>query len=173
MKPTLVRVSALTLYLFGVAFAGPLLAQQATPEPDATRVAAARELVAAMDANAQALASVEQLRQALIMRMQATEPKKVVGFTAYADKEMAPNSARVKEFLTDMENLAVQFYARNFTPEEMKSVAAFQQSEAGRKFNKLTPELGGLIATRMGQFQSDVIKAVEKGAAGQGDADGK
>jgi hypothetical protein len=51
----------------------------------------------------------------------------------------------------------------------MKAIATFQQSVAGRKFNKLTPELGGLIAKRMGQFQTDLIKAVQKGAAGQGE----
>ncbi|MGD9669722.1 MAG: DUF2059 domain-containing protein [Hyphomicrobiaceae bacterium] len=169
MKRTVIRISALALVLCGAAFAGPLVAEQATSEPDAARVAAAGDLVHAMDANGQALASVEQLRQALVMRMQATEPKKVVGFTAYADKQMGPDSPRVKEFLADMENIAVQFYARNFTTGEMEAIAAFQQSDAGRKFNKLTPELGGLIAARMGQFQSDVIKAIEKGAAGQAD----
>lgn len=171
MKPKLVLVWALAAILCSLVSAAPLVAQQATADPDAAHVTAAKELVSAMDANTQALASVEQLRQALIMRMQASEPAKVVGFTAYADKEMSPGSPRVKAFLADMENIAVQFYARNFTPEEMKTIAAFQQSPAGRKFNKLTPELGGLIASRMGQFQSDVIKAIEKGAAGQ--AEGK
>ena len=154
-----------------LALAGAAIAQQATPEPDAAHVAAATELVSAMDAKTQALTSVEQLRQALIMRIQASEPKKVVGFTAYADKEMRPDSPLVKQFLTDMENIAVQFYARNFTPDEMKAIAVFQKSEAGRKFNRVTPELGGLIATRMGRFQTDVIKAIEQGAAGT--ADGK
>ena len=33
-------------------------------------------------------------------------------------------------------------------------------------FNEKTPELGGLIATRMGQFQTELIKAVQQGAAG-------
>lgn len=166
MKRLSISVSALASVICAVALAGAAMAQQATPEPDATHVAAAKELVTAMDANAQALASIEQLRQALVMRMQANEPNKVVGFTAYADKEMGPTSPRVKEFLSDMENIAVQFYARSFTPDEMKAIAVFQKSEAGRKFNKLTPELGGLIATRMGRFQSDIIKAIEKGAAG-------
>ncbi|HRY06990.1 MAG TPA: DUF2059 domain-containing protein [Hyphomicrobiaceae bacterium] len=171
MKRTLALVCVLACGLCSVWFAAPLVAQQATPEPDDAHVVAARELVVAMDAKAQTLTSVAQLRQALIMRMQATEPKKVVGFTAYADKEMAAGSPRVTQFLADIENIAVQFYARNFTPEEMKAIAAFQHSPAGRKFNKLTPELGGLIASRMGQFQSDVIKAIEKGAAGE--AEGK
>ena len=171
MKPAQAIVGALALILCGVVCVAPLVAQEARSEPDAAHVAAARELVSAMDANGQALASIEQLRQALVMRLQASEPKKVVGFTAYADKEMNPTSLLVKQFLADMENIAVQFYARNFSPEEMTAIAAFQRSEAGRKFNKVTPELGGLIASRMGQFQSDVIKAIEKGAAGE--AEGK
>lgn len=134
-------------------------------EPDASHVAAARELVKAMDAEGQARASLEQLRQALIARVQASEPAKAAGYSAYAEKAMQPGGALVKGFLSDLDNMAVQFYARNFTPDEMKAIGVFQSSEAGRKFNKLTPELGGLIAARMGQFQSDLIKAVEKGAA--------
>lgn len=167
MKPTLALVGALATILCSVMLIAPLAAQQATPEPDAGHVTAAQELVSAMDAKGQALSSIEQLRQALVMRIQASEPKKVVGFTAYADKEMSPDSPHVKQFLADMDNIAVQFYARNFTPQEMKAIAAFQQSPAGRKFNKVTPELGGLIASRMGQFQSEVIQAIEKGSAGE------
>lgn len=138
----------------------------AATEPDAGQIAAAKDLVKAMDAEGQARSSLEQLRQALIARVQASEPSKAVGYSAYADKAMQPDSALVKSFLSDIDNMAVQFYARNFTPDEMKAIGVFQSSEAGRKFNKLTPELGGLIAARMGQFQSDLIKAVEKGAAG-------
>lgn len=134
-------------------------------EPDASHVAAARDLVKAMDAEGQARASLEQLRQALIARVQASEPAKAPGYAAYADKAMQPDGALVKGFLSDLDNMAVQFYARNFTPDEMKAIGVFQSSAAGRKFNKLTPELGGLIAARMGQFQSEFIKAVEKGAA--------
>jgi hypothetical protein len=142
-------------------------AQEVTAAPDAQHVEAAKELVAAMDAKGQAMTSLEQLRQALIMRIQASDPKKVVGFTAYTEKEMDPNGARVRDFLTDMENIAVQFYARTFSVEEMKAIATFQKSDAGRKFNQKTPELGGLIAARMGRFQTELIKAVEQGAAGQ------
>jgi hypothetical protein len=169
MKRSIIRAAGVAVIIGALAFGGPVIAQEASPEPDAAHVAAAKDLVTAMDAKSQALSSLEQLRQALIMRMQASEPKKVVGFTAYTDKEMDPNGPRVKSFLSDMENIAVQFYARNFSPEEMKAIATFQQSAAGRKFNKLTPELGGLIAKRMGQFQTDLIKAVQKGAAGSGE----
>ncbi len=165
MKLTFARILGLAGIIAVLALAAPVIAQDATPEPDAARVSAAKELVKAMDARAQTLASLAQLRQALIMRIQASEPKKAVGFTAYTDKEMDPNGPRVTTFLSDMENIAVQFYARNFTLDEMKAISAFQQSDAGRKFNNLTPELGGLIAARMGKFQSDLIKAVEKGAA--------
>lgn len=147
-------------------FSYPSPAQEATPAPDAAQVSAAKELVTAMDARGQALRSLEQLRQALLMRIQSTEPSKAVGFAAYTEKEMDPQSARVQGFLSDLENIAVQFYARNFTPDEMKAIGEFQKSAAGRKFNEKTPELGGLIATRMGQFQTELIKAVQQGAAG-------
>ncbi|MCC0008045.1 MAG: DUF2059 domain-containing protein [Hyphomicrobiaceae bacterium] len=169
MKRTLVCLSQLVLVAGVLALAAPAFSQEATPPPDPANVAAAQDMVKAMDARGQALASIAQLRQALVMHVQANEPNKVVGFTAYTDKELDPQGPRVAGFLSDLENIAVQFYARNFSIEEMKSIAAFQASEAGRKFNKLTPELGGLVATRMGQFQTDLIKAVEKGAAAQPD----
>lgn len=167
MKRVVARLPGIVLLAATLALASPVSAQEATPPPDPANVAAAQELVKAMDARGQALASIAHLRQALIMRMQANEPGKVVGFTAYTDKELDPAGPRVSGFLSDMENIAVQFYARSFSIDEMKAISTFQASEAGRKFNTLTPELGGLIATRMSQFQSDLIKAVEKGAAAQ------
>lgn len=166
-----IALTAASALLLGVLTSGVTTASAQEPataaEPDAARVAAARDLVKAMDAEGQTRGSLAQLRQALIARMQASEPAKVVGFTAYVDKEMRTDGPLVKDFLADLDAMAVQFYARNFTPEEMKAIAAFQMSEAGRKFNALTPELGGLVAARMNRFQSDLIKAVEKGAAGQ------
>ena len=173
--PAMNRIAPMCLVTTALMLSSPVLAQQpappqqvqaeATPDPDAKHIAAAEALVQAMDARGQTLASIERLRQALIMRVQASEPKKAVGFTAYADRELDPNGARVKTFLSDMNNIAVQFYARNFSPEEMQSIADFQQSPAGQKYNQLTPELGGLIAQRMNKFQTEVLQAVHQGAA--------
>ena len=86
---------------------------------------------------------------------------------AYAEAEMKPDSPRVVKYLADVESLAVNFYARRFTAEEMQAIAAFQTSPAGRKFQALTPELGSQIAARTMLFQGDVIRTIEKGAAAQ------
>lgn len=135
---------------------------------DPARQAAAEALVAAMGAADQARATIEHLRQALIAHTQATEPAKVIGFAAYADRELAPGSPRMTSYLSEVSKLASNFYAARFTVEEMNAIAAFQKSEAGRKFQALTPELGGQIAERTMRFQADLIRAIQQGAAGPG-----
>lgn len=144
---------------------GPAGQPQAVAPLDPARVAAARDLVAAMDARNQAQASIVQLKQALIMRIQASDPKRTVGFAAYAEREMDPNGPRVQALVAELENSAVSFYAHYFAPEEMAQIAAFQRSAAGRKFTQYMPELGAVIGQRMGQFQVEVMQAVEQGAA--------
>ena len=118
-----------------------------------------------MGAEDQARATIDSLKRALIGHTQATEPAKVVGFTAYADKELAPGSPRVTQYLGEVSRLAVAYYAQRFTVEEMNAIAAFQTSPAGRKFQALTPELGAAIAERTMQFQSDLIRTIQQGAA--------
>lgn len=163
---SLAGIGRVVVLVAAVVIALPAAAQETSPAPDAARVDAAKALVKAMDAEGQTRMSLEQLKQALIMRIQASDPKKVAGFAAYTEKEMDPQGPRVKNFMAEIDNIAVQFYARNFTVEEMKVISAFQSSDAGRKLTKVTPELGGLIASRMGAFQVDLMKAVEQGAAG-------
>ncbi|MCB1519984.1 MAG: DUF2059 domain-containing protein [Hyphomicrobiaceae bacterium] len=136
-------------------------------DPDAARLEAAKALVAAIGGGEQARATVENLKKALIANIQASVPAQAVGFAAYAEAEMKPDSPRVVKYLADVESLAVNFYARRFTAEEMQAIAAFQTSPAGRKFQALTPELGSQIAARTMLFQGDVIRTIEKGAAAQ------
>lgn len=139
-----------------------------TVPADAQRIAAATALVAAMGAEDQGRVTIQQLKDALIAHMQATEPAKVVGFTAYAERELAPNSPRVQAYLADVSRLAIDFYSSFFSVEEMNAVTAFQRSEPGRKFQALTPQLGGAVASRTMQFQSELIQAINQGAARSG-----
>lgn len=168
------RILSLTIVAATLAVAmatsTPLVAQQQppaeAPKPaDPAAIAAAEKLVAAMGAEDQARATIDSLKRALIGHTQATEPAKVVGFTAYADKELAPGSPRVTQYLGEVSRLAVAYYAQRFTVEEMNAIAAFQTSAAGRKFQALTPELGAAIAERTMQFQSDLIRTIQQGAA--------
>lgn len=170
------RIPSLTMVAAALAIATatstPLVAQQQppaaaeAPKPaDPAAIAAAEKLVAAMGAEDQARATIDSLKRALIGHMQSTEPAKVVGFTAYADKELAAGSPRVTQYLGEVSRLAVAYYAQRFTVEEMNAIAAFQTSPAGRKFQALTPELGAAIAERTMQFQSDLIRTIQQGAA--------
>lgn len=141
-------------------------ASEASPAPiDPATLAAAEKLVAAMGAEDQAKTTIASLKQALIGYTQSNEPSKVVGFTAYADKELAPGSPRVTGYLADVARLAAEFYARRFSVEELNAITAFQSSAAGRKFQAQTPELGAAIAERTMQFQSDLIRTIQQGAA--------
>ncbi|MGD9783834.1 MAG: DUF2059 domain-containing protein [Hyphomicrobiaceae bacterium] len=160
------RLAGAGLLLAAMLAACPLSAQEQKSEPDAARIAAARELLAAIGGTEQAKATVESLKQALIANMRASEPAKAVGFAAYAEAATKHDGPIVSKYLADIDSLAVNFYARRFSAEEMAAIAAFQKSEAGRKFQALTPELGSQIAARSMQLQADVLRAVEKGAAG-------
>lgn len=132
---------------------------------DPATLAAAEKLVAAMGAEDQAKTTIASLKQALIGYTQSNEPSKVIGFTAYADKELAPGSPRVMQYLADVAKLAAEFYARRFSVDELNAITAFQSSAAGRKFQAQTPELGAAIAERTMQFQSDLIRTIQQGAA--------
>ncbi len=144
--------------------AAQLAAQQPVPA-DPQRIAAAQALVNAMGGEMHARATIEGLKNALVKHVQASEPAKVIGFTAYMEKELAPNSPRVTSYMGDVARIAVDFYAQRFTAEELNQITAFQNSQAGRKFQALTPEVGQAIAERTMQFQADLIRAVEQGAA--------
>ncbi len=141
-------------------------AAEAAPAPiDPATLTAAEKLVAAMGAEDQAKSTIASLKQALIGYTQSNEPSKVIGFTAYADKELAPGSPRVMQYLADVAKLAAEFYARRFSVDELNAITAFQSSAAGRKFQAQTPELGAAIAERTMQFQSDLIRTIQQGAA--------
>ena len=80
--------------------------------------------------------------------------------------ETQPDKPRVKQFIADMEDAASKFYAERFTADELKAIVAFQTSEAGKKFQKLTPELVAFIAPRMTAFQEGLIRDMQKGIEG-------
>mgnify|MGYP000497541315 FL=1 len=155
-------IPAAALVLAGLA--APLAAQQ-PPPADPARIAAAQALVSAMGGDMHARATIEGLKNALAKHMQAREPAKAIGFSAYLEKELAPNNPRVTSYMGDVARIAVEFYAQRFTTEELNQITTFQNSEAGRKFQALTPEVGQAIAERTMQFQADLIRTVEQGAA--------
>ncbi len=150
-------------WLFAVAasvlFVGPLWVAnaQSDAKQDPARIAAAKELLDAMGGASQLQASITQLREALSKDMGEREPTKAKEFAAFLDKEASPESARVKTLMSGIDEAATAFYAERFTAEEMKAIAEFLKSVAGRKFQELTPQLAALVGPRLMAFQKQLI----------------
>ena len=140
----------------------PVAAQDAA-KADPARIAAAKELLNAMGGVDQARASVQQFVDALIADIAQRDAKLAKPAEYFLRSETAPEKSRVKDYLADIETTASEFYASRFTAEEMKAIVAFQTSEAGRKFQKLTPELLGTLVPRMTKFQEALIRDMQKG----------
>ncbi len=137
------------------------IAGTASAGPDPARVAAAAELIAAMGGAGQVQASIGQLREALAKDMGERAPEKAKEFADYLGKEAGAESARVKALLAGIEEQATAFYAERFTAEELKAVAAFQGSAAGRKFQELTPQLAAIVGPRLMEFQKKLIEDLQ------------
>ena len=69
----------------------------------------------------------------------------------------------MKTYLADVEEAAAAFYAERFTVEELKAVADFQRSPAGRKFQTETPQLMSVMIPRITKFQQGLIEDMQKG----------
>lgn len=138
----------------------PSAMAQSTP-PDAARIAAAEALVTAMGGDDQASTSVTAFVDAINADLRQKLPQKAPALEAYLKAETATDKSRIKELLADLKKLAVDFYATRFTVEEMQSIAAFQKSPAGRKFQETTPRLMTLLAGRMQDFQGTLMRDLQ------------
>lgn len=146
--------------------ASPLLAEDAKA-PDPARAAAAKELVDTMGNTAQAQASIEQFVAALVSDIASKDEKLAKPAELFLRLETQPDKPRVKAYIAETEKLATDFYAERFTTDEMKAIVAFQKSDAGRKFQNLTPELvGAKLVPRITQFQQQLLIDMQKGISG-------
>ncbi len=119
----------------GLALAGsPARAHDA---PDPARLAAARELIAAMRA-------VEGVKQALPMlagSVRSVIVKANPGTEADIDEALATLHNRMAARVDDLVDDIAPVYARGFSREELESLAAFYRSPAGAKLAALQPTL--------------------------------
>lgn len=136
-------------------------AEAAVAEADPARTSAAKEMLEAMGGAKQIEASISQLRDALSKDMGAREPTKAKEFADYLQKETSTESERVKSLMAGVEDAATAFYAERFTAEELTAIAAFQKSEAGRKFQELTPQLAAIVGPRLMEFQKKLIEDLQ------------
>lgn len=156
--------AGLAACLITLAASGASTADEKVDDP--ARLAAARELVTTMGGPAQAQASIQQFVTALLAEITQHDEKLAKPAEVFMQLETRPDSPRFKQFVAEMDGTAAKFYAERFTTEELKAIVAFQTSEAGRKFLKLTPDLVALVGPRMTEFQEGLLRDMQKGFVG-------
>lgn len=146
MRFTLTAI--LAVFLTGAAHA------QTAPDPD--RQAAARDLMVAMNVQEQFHKTLASVQNILSQQMK-TQPggEKT---TALIAKIFDPESQDVKNYLTDAEAALLAFYAERFTTEELKDIATFQRSVAGKKLQASIPDMVGSLGPPLSKFQESVKK---------------
>ncbi len=156
------RIMPFAFLMAASVFALALPATDALSE-DATagKQAAASDLVKAMGGLKQARKTIAQLKTGMIADVTRRAPDIAPAFTAFVEKELAPDSKRVTAYLKDMEGIAVKFYVDNFSSDEMKQIADFQRTEAGMKFQRQAPQLLQIMTPRMMQFQQELLRDVK------------
>ncbi len=139
------------------AFSGtPAAAQEALPpsaaapeggqmQPEADRLAAARDLLQATNTDAQFATIIPMMLTQLKQSMSPPNPKIQRELDQVFEEVQKQFIARRDEVL---DQIAV-LYARTFTAEEMKALADFYRSPAGKKFIAALPDLT-TEAMRMG-----------------------
>ena len=163
--------------LFGSSSRGVAHAQEAAkPAADPQRLAAAKDLLVAFGGLDQAKASIPQFVDMLVADIKQRDDKIAAPAEYFLRTETEVGKPRVTAYLAEVEAAATQFYAERFTVEEMKAIADFHKSAAGKKFQAETPKLLGLMVPMMGKFQQSLIEDMSKGlsagAAKEGDAKG-
>jgi hypothetical protein len=137
--------------LIGVLFlVQPAAAQSTAPSPPGDSLQAARELVKIMDVGAQFRAILPNLMQALRPAIVQNRPEVGRDFDALVPMMVDTMLARTNEF----SEIYAAIYARNFTAQELRDVAAFYQTETGKKLLAKLPVItneGMLAGQKLGQ----------------------
>lgn len=144
--------------LFAVLLMASTLQAQTSPAADPERQAAAKDLMQAMNVQEQFHKTLASLQNLLSQQLksQAGGDKAMAIITKIFD----PESQEVKTYLTDAEAALTNFYAERFTTEELKEVAAFQRSPAGKKLQASIPEMVGSLGPPLAKFQEGVKKQI-------------
>ncbi|MCD2184535.1 DUF2059 domain-containing protein [Rhizobium sp. TRM96647] len=140
------RTLAATL-VASVAFAGSVMAQDATPE----QVTAARAAMTALNATGQFDAILPQIAEQLKGTLIQSSPN----FGDLINKTVDEEALALAPRRADLEREVANIYAKTFTVDELNAIAAFYGSEAGKKLLQSGP-----LAAR------EVMKAADIWAAG-------
>ncbi len=140
----------------------PVSAQKAPP--DAAKLEAAKELMAAQGGMEQARKGLDQSRKAMIAEVRRTSPEEAEGFAKFMDTYVGSSNPKVTAFFEKVIAATTTFYAERCTIEEMKAMTAFLKTPAGKKFIELAPEAAAGIAPHFIEFQKGLIADVQAAA---------
>jgi tetratricopeptide (TPR) repeat protein len=129
----------------------------------AEQIAAARQLVAAQDQGGH----MKQVSEALSRMVQAqssnADPATAKFTSAFLRSALSPDSPGMKKFLEEIEALQVKTFAAEFSPDEMKQLASFLQSDVYKKYLASNFRILATAAPIVTQFQRSLqIEAYEE-----------
>jgi hypothetical protein len=132
-----VRVAA--LLLGGFIFCAAADPPEAAVNPDS--LAAAHELLTAMNAQSNALAMFKSLRGVLIQNIQTRSNKPTDEVASIVDEVLMPEiESRMSEFIDMLAGVQASVY----TVDEMHQLEAFYESPIGKRTIELTPKIGAM-----------------------------
>jgi uncharacterized protein len=133
----------------------------AAPQPDAARIAAARDLLE--------VTGVTKQMDGMVDAMSKGFAKGAKADTTEAGKKLSDQfDEGMKKFLEYKKQMIEEFavlYAETFTAEEMKQVADFYRSGTGAKFITMMPQLMQKGAAIGMKYSEKIAKDMEAGAA--------
>ncbi|MCO5730009.1 DUF2059 domain-containing protein [Rhizobium sp. SSA_523] len=127
------RAAALAILLSGMGFGASAGAQDITPE----HLKAARDVISSLNATARYDDILPNLAERLKNEYTLASPNYVDQINKAVDEQalaLAPRRA-------DLEKEVASIFARSFTEEELKQIAAFYGSEVGKKYLQSLPLL--------------------------------
>jgi len=143
--------------------AAPALAETtAGGPPDDARLAAAKAVIDSSGGRTETLRYMNQTKAALVTQMRNQDPAAAERAGKQLDEFLTDSNPKIQAFLDEMQGVAINFYASNFTTDELNTIATFQASSAGTKFRAVIPELMASMAAPMFRFQHELMSVVQK-----------
>ena len=115
----------------------PPVPEVAQPEPPATQVAAARDLVVASGMARSFIPMVPQLMDQMVPMLTRTRPELKKNLT-HVLTQLQPEFVKKGE---EMNDIAAKIYARAMTEQELKDSVAFFNSPVGKKYVLIQPTM--------------------------------
>ena len=102
------------------------------------------------------------MRATLVTQMRNSDPSKADKADKNLEAFIREDNPRFAAYLDEMQGLAINFYASSFSTEELKTIATFQASDAGKKLRAAVPELSAAMAAPMFRFQHELMSEMQK-----------